>query len=108
MSMSRPRARNTDPGTSHAAAASVSEHTMTITKERLVMVIWARGPITDYDIESVYRSVWPDQLVSSSGLRTRRAELVADGRVTKTGDLVTLPSGRRADQWVLAVPPNLT
>jgi hypothetical protein len=57
---------------------------------------------TDQDLiaayaEGVEQGKWPH--ASESGIRTRRAELVAEGIVEATGERVKLPSGRFANTW---------
>lgn len=96
------RARRTDPETSHEAAASVTG----VTRKQAAVwgVILLYGPITDEAIAGRYAS-WhakdPTQCPpqSPSGLRTRRAELVAAGLVQDSGLRRTLSSGRRGIAW---------
>ena len=104
--LDRPRARRSDPGTSHAAAASVRELTV---KQRAVRTVFRRyaslGGLTDeqlaakYDYE-VRMAGLPEQ--SASGLRTRRAELVRRGDLVDTGRKRTMSTGRQAIVWGLA------
>src|SRR5690349_12890558 len=81
-------ARRTDPETSHAAAAS-------LTPERLakgqaeVLNILRQGPMCDQRIAQTALAWHSAQ--SPSGLRTRRAELVAAGLVEDSGRRETLP-----------------
>ena len=49
------------------------------------------------DDETLVRRL--DGVLSPSGARTRRAELVVKGLVYDTGERVTLLSGRRAIVW---------
>ena len=97
-----PRARLTDRGTSHAAAKSVRNQT--VTHARIVEVLERYGPSTDEDIAEHYRSLgmifdWPP--VSPSGLRSRRAELVDLGTVVDAGKGRTR-SGRSCTIWAPA------
>lgn len=95
-----PRARNTDPVESHEAAASVTD----LTEKQSAVLACLKGagaPLTDHAIGERYERLresagWPQQ--SESGLRTRRSELVAQGRVEKVGR-GKLPSGRSAAMW---------
>ena len=94
-------ARRTDPPTSHAAAASLTDPRTT---QRAVydLMKWS-GPISDDHLLDLYRT-WSERgrfpRQSPSGIRTRRSELVARGLVTDSGDAELLPSGRRAILWV--------
>lgn len=89
-----PVARKTDPLTSHLAAASVTHSTITATKEAVLSVL-RHGPKTDSQIESSFAT----GMVSPSGLRTRRKELVDEGLVVDTGQKTQLASGRWATVW---------
>lgn len=94
------RARATDPGTSHAAAASVKDGL----RFSQLAVLRTLGKIrrgTDADIAEayVYHGFSAIQPQSPSGLRTRRAELVEQGLVVDTGKRKRLPSGRQAIVW---------
>jgi hypothetical protein len=91
-----PVARKTDPLTSHEAAASVLEHTISETK-RMILEHLTQEPATDVAIFLA----WPEEEVSSSGLRTRRKELVDEGLVIDTGRREQLASGRWATVWGL-------
>lgn len=89
------RARNTDPGTSHEAARSVSE------LRRKQFVVWemlfSYGPMTDEEIAERYAPPYPPQ--SPSGLRTRRRELVDAGLVRDTGERKRTKANRRTIVW---------
>jgi hypothetical protein len=98
-----PRARLTDRGTSHAAAKSVRNQT--VTHDRIVEVLDRYGPATDEEIAAYYFNLaqlfdWPQ--VSPSGLRSRRAELVDLGRIVDTGEKGRTKSGRSCTVWDLA------
>ena len=98
MSVTQIRARNSDPGTSHAAARSVSgtEHV----RAAILSILGRYGNLTDEEIALIYGNRAPE--VSPSGLRTRRAELVARGLVVDTGKRAATVSGRKAIVWGLA------
>lgn len=53
------------------------------------------GPLPDHALVPIVQHVHGKH-ISSSGIRTRRAELVKAGLVTATGDEVVMPSGRAA------------
>lgn len=96
------KARTTDPSTSHAAAASISEDTLRESQAAVLRFMRNLGPMTDVDLVARYSSAaglqdLPRQ--SQSGLRTRRAELAAAGLVEDTGERVRLESGRQAIVW---------
>lgn len=94
-----PRARRTDPATSHDAAASVRN--MTQTHRALLALISLEGPLTD----EALLLLWNDRIaerISPSGLRTRRAELVDLGLVRDSGQRKPLESGRAAIAWEIA------
>jgi hypothetical protein len=98
-----PRARRTDRSTSHAAARSVRNQTAT--HARIIEVMERYGPATDEDIAAYYGNLaqlfdWPP--VSPSGLRSRRAELVALGVIVDTGEKGRTESGRACTVWDLA------
>ena len=95
-----PRARRTDPETSHEAAGSVRNVTRVQAMILDILATW--GPGTDQQIADIYEDIHRrDMPCSPSGVRTRRAELVALGRVRWTGETVRLASGRAARVWGL-------
>ena len=94
------RARAGDPDTSHQAAASVTERTITETHRRIMHILNDRGPLTDERIADRYLAQYG--LTSPSGLRTRRHELVEMGRVEWTGDTAKLTTGRQGRVWKLS------
>lgn len=91
-------ARTTDPQTSHEAAASVhNENTI-----RYWVLKLLDRPRTDAELVEVYGMMKYAPRASESGIRSRRAELVADGLVEPTGARVKLASGRFANVWQVA------
>lgn len=95
-----PRARRTDPQTSHEAAERVRG--VNAVQSTILMILWQRGPMTDPQIaEHYYRRVADGTAPkhSESGLRTRRNELVEMGKVVPTGEKVRLNTGRYATVW---------
>lgn len=102
-----PRARNTDPATSHAAARSVQGERKS---QRAVWAVMRRhGDLTDEELVAAYEAdVAAHQGISRyeklprqspSGIRTRRSELVEQGWVVDSGLRKPLASGRRAIVW---------
>ena len=94
-----PRARAGDPDTSHQAAASITERTITEMHRHIVRIL-QMGPATDERIADRYLAQYG--LTSPSGLRTRRHELVEMGRVEWTGDTAKLTTGRQGRVWKLS------
>lgn len=78
-----PNARHTDPSTSHEAARSITTEQLTETQSAILQLLSSRS-MTDEQIRrshnlGVADGVWSP--ASESGLRSRRAELVARGLV---------------------------
>lgn len=94
--VAEPRARSGDPETSHAAARTVKN----ITELHKIILDRLEYPSTD---EYLFKCVskLDDLIVSPSGLRTRRAELVKLGKVEDSGETRTLASGRQGTVWRL-------
>ena len=92
-----PAARNSDPHTSHEAAASVRGLRET---QHMVLSVLAAGPATDEEIAERLASM--GAVVSPSGARTRRSELVRAGLVVDTGERLLTRSRRRTIVWALA------
>lgn len=96
-------ARRTDPQTSHDAARSVMD--LNGKQTAVLTVIRQQGPMTDQEIAAAYRRTGgPKQ--SASGLRTRRAELVAAGLVIDSGARSATDSGRLAVVWAFTNPDS--
>lgn len=93
-----PSARKTDPTTSHQAAGSVQN--ITATQEHILKALVRPG--TDLDIVERYSNLKTSPRASESGIRSRRAELVAIGLVKDSGERKRLPSGRNAIVWSVA------
>lgn len=96
-----PRARNTDPATSHQAAATITLSTVTDTQRMILDALQAHGPLTDEQLCQRIAEI-ERKPVSVSGIRTRRSELAADGRVIDTGDRQPTRAGRQAIVWGIA------
>lgn len=104
----RSKARTTDPETSKAAVATVTKATLN-QKQDAVLEALRRlgGRACDQELIDFYDGLYCSDLPSQSpsGLRTRRSELVAMGKVDDIGLRVTLASGREAIVWSLVVTP---
>ena len=94
-----PRARRTDPDTSHAAADSV--HDLRASQAAVLWVLTLLGGrATDEQIADAYTPDYPRRPQQSpSGLRTRRRDLVDRGVVRDSGERVRLRTGRQAIVW---------
>ena len=94
-------ARPTDPDTSHDAAESIRAE-LGGSRSAVLGVLALIGPSTDTALIQAYLNLaelgeLPYQ--SPSGIRTRRKELVTQGRVRDTGDRVPLISGLHSIVW---------
>lgn len=101
---SKPRARNTDPDTSHAAAFSVRN--VGATHQAILELFKAAGQkgLADMEMIAMYDTYrlakgWP--LVSESGLRSRRNELVKIGCIEDTGRKTRLATKRMGKIWAI-------
>lgn len=92
-----PKARRTDPETSHEAAASVTD--LRARQAAVLVALRHLGPSTDERLVEQYPRIFPAVPQSPSGLRTRRHELVAGGLVEWTGVKKVIASGRQARVW---------
>ena len=92
---SKPRARSSDPQTSHAAAKQVEA--VRQTQQEILDILRVYGPSSDEEIALYARARSTYQ--SPSGLRTRRAELVDQGRVLDSGSRKLTQSGRQTIVW---------
>lgn len=88
-------ARATDPETSHEAARNVEN--IKGTQQLIINLLRMFGPMTDDRIWDYAQD--STVLVSPSGLRTRRHELVTLGLVEDSGERATLSTGRRSIIW---------
>jgi hypothetical protein len=91
-----PRARRTDPITSHEAADS---NDVTRSIGWVLSLLHNVGPLADHEIEAAARR--RDVRFTGQRLRTARAALVRQGKITNSGDSRTTPNGRRAVVWGL-------
>ena len=89
------KARKNDPWTSHAAAESVED--VTVTQEYVLRAL--KKPRNDIQLVDAYRQYKRAPRASESGIRSRRAELVDAGLVVDSGKKVKTPSGRWSIVW---------
>jgi hypothetical protein len=92
-------ARKTDPATSHEAAQSVSDDTITLTQKFILKAL--KKPLTDEQLIVAFRKYKTAPLASESGIRSRRAELARRYLLMIVGESKTA-SGRRAYVWQVA------
>ena len=90
----RPRTRHADPATSHRAAATVVR---TSALKQLILDALAARPMTDEEL--IDELTLAGVHASPSGVRSRRAELVDEGRVHETGRTRSTRMGRDATVW---------
>jgi hypothetical protein len=89
-----PRARKTDPTTSHEAARR-AELFATSHAERIVCALRMRGPSTAHELE-------PHTRLNYVQIDRRMHELVKAGRIKRTPLTRPTPTGGRAQVWELA------
>jgi len=94
----RPRARRSDPWTSHEAAESITPKQLRASHLAVLDCFDRFGPFHDKLLMVVYERNrkdfrWPPQ--EDSGLRTRRRELVDRGHLQDSGKTVLIGEGKR-------------
>lgn len=70
---------------------------MTASQETVLNVLKQHGPLPDHALVPLVQHVAQARM-SSSGIRSRRAELVVQGAVHEV-DQIKMPSGRLASVW---------
>ncbi len=95
-----PNARISDPETSQAAAKSVSK--LKEMYDTMLIAFESLGPMNDEQLIKLWR-VGVNELgwrsASESGIRSRRSELVAQGKIVDSGKRVKMQSGRMSIVW---------
>jgi hypothetical protein len=71
---------------------------LTASQSAVLEVLKERGPLPDHALVPLVQHVYGERM-SSSGVRTRRNELVTLGKVQQSKDEITMPSGRKAAVW---------
>jgi hypothetical protein len=95
-------ARATDPETSHAAARSVTEDTITELQRAIDRVIRDAFPRPLSD-EAIRAHLSAQGILSTpSGCRTRRSELLHAGYIVDSGQRGWTMSGRKTILWTVA------
>lgn len=95
------RARATDPQTSHEAGDLVDN--ISETQRKILELL--RTPMCDAELLIAYGlavEVGIAPRASESGIRSRRAELVEQGRVVHSGEFRLSTAGRRMMVWASA------
>lgn len=97
-----PRARLTDPVTSHAAADSTA-HLLAESSAEVLFLLQSCGPLADHELVKFHTRdfgfIGTAPQFSPQRLRTARHELTETGHVMDTGIYRLTPSGRRAKVW---------
>jgi len=93
-------ARTTDPDTSYAAAARVTDATEV---QQRVLALLGMRPMTDEEILAAYERRYgrPDSRQAAESPRKRRSDLVRLGLVVDSGERRLLTSGRMGVVWRL-------
>ena len=89
------KARKSDPYTSHEAADRVKD--ITLVQHYVLRAL--KKARNDSEMIEAYNNIKGAPKHSESGLRSRRAELVKQGKVIDTGKFVWMPSGRKSIVW---------
>jgi hypothetical protein len=95
------RARTSDPGTSHTAAALMDESAHQSTKDIIVGILMVHGPSTHSEIHAHYKGAGGRR--TENRIRTATAELVREGRVQRSNVLGLSPAGNDSHKWEVAV-----
>ena len=95
------RARKTDPHTSHEAAKRVASSNL---KERILILFERHQSMTDEQLITHYNRAmhhegWP--IATESGIRSRRKELVDEGKILDSMTTGLTVSNRSTIIWVL-------
>lgn len=90
--------RSTDPETSHDAAASTTEDALRRTQMDVLGLFQFHGAMSDEDM--IARGAAAGIKQSTSGMRTRRSELVAMGYLVDSGLKGRTKTGRNTILWI--------
>ena len=98
-----PRARNTDPKTSHDAAATISKTKLRETQKAVLDVLGILGSATDEQLVDEYSRLsnighFYIPMQTASGIRTRRKELADRGLIKNVGRQ-KMSTGNMANVW---------
>jgi hypothetical protein len=84
--------------TSRAAERSLNKKTIELVRQNIYMILKKKSMV-DWDMIDAYRTRKRAPKASTSGLRTRRAELVKMGLIKDSGKRARLRSGRYSIVW---------
>jgi hypothetical protein len=93
-----PSTRTLDPSTSHAAEKSVSK--LAESYGIILDLFRTYGPMNDEQLITRWKFN-SSKYAADSGIRSRRSELVAAGRLEDSGDRIKMTSGRMSIVWRL-------
>ena len=103
-----PRARTTDPQTSHSASASVRQSTVRRLRLLIIQILEDNNkPMSDEEIYG-YIDWLTYEPVSPSSFRTRRSELVDRGVVRAADRKGVTAAGRACTRWELTPQQQLS
>lgn len=91
-----PNTRTKDPVTSYEAAASVTG--LAGSYAIILQLFREYGPMNDEALIRAWRYE-NKKYASDSGIRSRRSELVATGKIIDTGERMKMASGRNSIIW---------
>lgn len=89
-------ARNTDPATSHAAAASQTPAKLSAGRLLALRTLAEHGPLTDFELAELTGR-------AQTSIGCRRKDLVRAGLAGDTGQRRLSPSGSTAIVWALTI-----
>ena len=93
----KPRARKSDPATSHAACKSITPQAVSRSQEIVLALLKRFGMLTDAQLETHARE--EGVVISPSRLRTARKELVRLGFVADSGIVRPVSSKTKGIVW---------
>lgn len=96
----QPRARHSDPSSSHEAAASVRPAQEELNIEIIGAVRCRPFPVTAFDIAQIVQACNPDRWDEGT-IRTRVSALGKQGRLVRADHAGLSPRGQRCARWYL-------
>lgn len=100
-----PKARISDPETSHEAAASLDPTKLSELMIAIIQITREAGKITDGDLISKYyeySQIFGWEVYEPQTIRSRRSDLVKAGKIEFSGEYGITRSGRRTRMWKIA------
>ena len=100
--MSTAHARNSDPSTSHAAAASIGD-TTPLQRRLLVLFDMAHDGLNDEQLIAMYKNAYGTAFPGTdSSIRSRRSDLVVKGHLVDSGKFRPTLHGNKSIVWISA------